>query len=100
MRAALTAAAFLVVVSADVAAAALAPNYERLRELEAVLGSDELAGKIGSRPINGIEATGPSTYRVWTDQCTITVNLVGASSTPAIAGAWRFTIQVGEPQCR
>jgi len=84
---------------ADIASAALAPNYERLRELEAILGDQDLIQKLGIQPIVAIEATGSSIYTVRTEKCTVAVTLAGAANAPAIPGPWQFTIQVGEPQC-
>jgi hypothetical protein len=91
--------AILAFAWADAGMAALAPNYERLRELEAILGSQDLQQKLGAEPIQGIEATGPDNYRVWTARCSITVNLVSTPSNPPIPGPRQFAIQIGDPQC-
>lgn len=82
------------------AAAALAANYERLRELQAVLGSPELDRALGSRVIDSIEAQALHVYRVRAGNCAVVVTLVAAPNAPPIAGPWRFTIQVGDLQCR
>jgi hypothetical protein len=92
-------AVLLALARADIAAAALAPNYERLRELGAILGSDDVMQKLNHEVVNGIEVTGGGGYRVWTARCSVTVKLVGTANVPAIPGPWQFTIQVGEPQC-
>ena len=94
------AAIVFALAAADTASAALAPNYERLRELAAILGDQDLVQKLGIQPIVGIEATGKSDYTVRTEKCTVAVTLVAAPNAPAIPGPWQFTIQVGEPQCR
>jgi hypothetical protein len=83
-----------------VAVAALSPNYERLRELEAILGDQDLIQKLGIQPVVEIEATGNSTYTVRTEKCSVVVTLVSTPSAPAMPGPWQFTIEVGEPQCR
>lgn len=90
--------ALIALTWASVASAALAPNYERLREFAAIFESPQLFEKLGNKVIEGIEAQGNGTYRVWTSNCSVIVMLVGASG-PAMPGPWQFTIQVGEPQC-
>jgi hypothetical protein len=78
----------------------MAPNYERLRELGAILGSDDVMQKLNHEVVAGIEAVGSGGYRVWTARCSVIVNLVGTpDAAPPIPGSWQFTIQVGEPQC-
>lgn len=99
-RGAIACAALVALGWAGVAAAALAPNYERLRELSAILGDDDLMQKLGHEVVDGIEATGDGRYRVWTGRCSIDVELAGTPNAPAIAGPWQFTIRVGEPQCQ
>ncbi len=81
------------------AAAALAPNYERIRELGAILQNQELIRKLGIQPIEGIETTGQNAYRIWTAKCIVVVTLVAAPNAPPILGPWQFTMQVGEPEC-
>jgi len=90
---------FFTVVWAGAVSAALAPNYERLRELEAILENQELIQKLGIQPIVGIEATGDSTYTVRTANCTLVVTLVSTPNAPPILGPWQFTIHVGDPRC-
>ena len=77
----------------------MAPNFERLRELSAILGSSELAAKLGNRIVEGLEAKGGNAYRVWTAGCSVEVTLTDASSGPPIAGGWQFAINVGELHC-
>ena len=88
---------------ASAASAALAPNYERLRELEAILQNQELIEKLGIQPIISIEAGGNATYTVRTANCTVVVTLVSTPNAtpnaPPLLGPWQFTIQVGEQQC-
>jgi hypothetical protein len=93
-------AVLLALAQADIASAALAPNYERLRELGEILGSDDVMQKLNHEVVDGIEATGSGSYRVWSVRCSVVVKLVGEPyEVPAIPGPWRFKIQVGEPQC-
>jgi hypothetical protein len=97
-------AAFLAMIlllgAATAATAALAPNYERLRELEAILQNQELIQKLGIQSITSIEAAGDATYTVRTATCTVVVTLVSTPNAPPLLGPWQFTIQIGEPQCR
>jgi hypothetical protein len=81
------------------ASGALAPNFERQRELTAILDNPALAQKLGNRVIQGIEAQGDNTYRVWTADCSVTVTLIDASANPPMPGGRQFTIQVGDPRC-
>ena len=76
--------ALAAVAWSDISAAALPPKYERLRELEAVLGNDEVIQKLGDEVIEGIEATNGN--RVWTARCAVVVTLVSAPNAPPIAG--------------
>jgi hypothetical protein len=84
---------------ATAASAALAPNYERLRELEAILQNQELIQKLGIEEITSIEATRNTTYTIRTATCTVVVTLVATPNAPPLLGPWQFTIQVGDPQC-
>jgi hypothetical protein len=79
--------------------AALAPNYERQREINAIVSSPQLNQKLANGVIQGIEAQGDSTYRVWSTNCSVIVTLVTVSAAPGVAGPRQFTIQVGDPQC-
>jgi hypothetical protein len=92
-------AAALVCLSAE---ASLAPNYERLRELRAILDSPEMIAKLGNRAVEGIASTGNGpNYRVWTSDCAIEVNLVDAVPSGApMMGPRHFAIRVGELRCR
>jgi len=80
--------------------AALAPEYERIRELGAIIGSPELSQKLSGRVIEGIEAQAGNTYRVWTADCSLAVTLVDAPADPRIAGPWQFAIRVGDLRCK
>ncbi|RTL70529.1 MAG: hypothetical protein EKK41_12510 [Hyphomicrobiales bacterium] len=59
------------------ASAALAPAYERVRQLSAVMGvASEAAGLLYSTgPIDKIEAIDALTYRIWAKRCFVPVTL-------------------------
>jgi hypothetical protein len=83
------------------ASAALAPYYERTREMGEILSSPEVMSKLGTQnPIIGIEVVAPAAYRVRSAQCSVEVTLVSQSTSVPIPGPWQFSIQAGEPQCR
>ncbi len=82
------------------AGAALAPNYERTRELIAILSNPDVAQKLGMEIIQSIAANGNEGYRIRTSNCYLDVTLVSApSSGPPVLGAWQFVVKVGELQC-
>jgi hypothetical protein len=45
--------------------AALAPNYERIREIGEILQNQDLIRKLGLQPIDGIEARSASSSSSW-----------------------------------
>jgi hypothetical protein len=89
----------LALMIAPGAHAALAPNYERIREIGEILQNQDLIRKLGLQPIDGIEVAGENTYRIWTEKCIVIVKLVSTPNAPPVLGPWQFSVQVGDPQC-
>lgn len=97
------AAVLLLLGAAAEARAALPPYWQRLREIQAILDSNDLAQKLHDTPIERIERSGEDLYRVQAGSCTLDIRIVddpAASTQPAAPGPRRFHIEVGEATCR
>jgi hypothetical protein len=97
-----TAALLLLGVAAE-ARAALPPYWQRLREIQAILDSNDLAQKLRDAPIDRIERPGEDLYRIQAGRCTLDIRIVddpAGSTQPAMPGPRRFHIEAGEPACR
>ncbi|MGK9235719.1 hypothetical protein KXS07_28660 [Inquilinus limosus] len=102
MAAAGVAAPFLLIAAAG-AQAALPPYWQRLREIQAILDSNELAQKLRDTPIDRIERPGEDLYRIQAGPCTLDIRIVddpAGSTRPAVPGPRRFHIEAGEATCR
>ena len=83
------------------AAAALAPNYQRMAELRAVLALGEIATFGGTmRSIEQIEYVTHDLYRVTAGNCHIDVRIVSLPTPAGMVGARRFEARAGQPICR
>ncbi|WP_342239184.1 hypothetical protein [Inquilinus sp. OTU3971] len=95
--------ALLLLGAAAEARAALPPYWQRLRELQAILDSNELAEKLRDAPIDRIERPGEDLYRIQAGPCTLEIRIVNdpaGSTQPAMPGPRRFHIETGEAACR
>jgi hypothetical protein len=82
------------------AAAALAPNYQRLAELRAELDHPAVVGAFGTaEPIDRVEYAGPDLYRVSAGRCRLDVRIVGLPMPPGMVGARRFEARPGQRSC-
>jgi hypothetical protein len=98
-RFAIVAAAGLALLSP--AWAALAPNYQRLAELQAVLAAPEVAGAFGGQPIDRVEFVQRDLYRVTAGRCHLDVAIVDRpSSGPPVVGGRQFDVKPGKPVCQ
>ena len=95
-----TAACGLAFVAATPAKAALAPNYQRLAELRAVLDLPAVASAFGSEPIARIDYVATDLYRLSAGRCTLDVRIVGLPMPRNMVGARRFEARAGRPACR
>jgi hypothetical protein len=94
------AAAATLALSALPASAALAPNYQRLAELRAVLGHPGVAAAFGvSEPIDRIEYAGPDLYRVTAGRCHVDVRIVSLPVPNGMVGPRRFEARAGQRVC-
>ncbi len=87
-------------LAAAPARAALAPNYQRLAELNAVLALPAVAGAFGIEPIDRIDYAGPDLYRLSAGRCHLDVRIVGLPMPRGMVGARRFEARAGRRVCR
>ncbi|TWT13720.1 hypothetical protein [Reyranella sp. CPCC 100927] len=89
-------------VSAASSQAALPPYWQRVKELEAIVNSAEVADKLGRAPIDQIERPADDLYRVRGGTCTVEVRIVDDAGRrePGWAGPRRFKLDVGKSTCR
>ena len=79
--------------------AALAPNYQRLAELRAILNDQAVTAAFGDTPIEAVAYLGPDRYRVTAGSCRLDVRIVDLPMPRNMAGARRFEVRVGEKAC-
>lgn len=81
--------------------AAMAPNYQRRAELQAVLAHPDVAAAFGASPIDRIEFVQRDLYRVTAGRCHMDVAIVDRPpSGPPVAGARQFDVKPGKPACQ
>jgi hypothetical protein len=82
------------------AAAALAPNYQRLAELRMVLDNPGVADAFGpGDPIDRIQYVRPDLYRVVAGRCHLDVAIIGLPMPGGMVGARRFEARPGRKSC-
>jgi len=82
------------------AQAALAPNYQRLAELQAVLAHADVIGAFPvSQPIDRIEYREPDLYRVTAGSCRLDVKIVSKPAASGMVGPRQFSVEPGKPVC-
>jgi hypothetical protein len=80
--------------------AALAPNYQRLAELQAVLAHSAVIGAFPvGQPIDKVEYKGPDLYRVTAGSCHLDVRIVSRPNVSGMVGPRQFTVEPGKPSC-
>jgi len=99
MRKARYFAAAALALAAVPASAALAPNYQRIAELRAVLDHPGVIGAFDGTPIDRIEYVRTDLYRVAAGRCRLDVAIVGLPMPRGMAGARRFEVRPGRPVC-
>lgn len=88
-------------LGAAAAQAALPPKYQRLRELQAILGTPAVVEAFpGSEQIEEVRAIGPDLYRVRSQRCTLDVRIVNDPSAPAMPGPRKFLVKPGKIACK
>ena len=94
------AACSLALLAPTPAQAALAPNYQRLAELRAVLDLPAVAEAFGIEPIDKIDYVATDLYRLSAGRCTLDVRIVGLPMPRNMVGARRFEARAGRRTCR
>lgn len=80
-----------------VAVAALAPHYQRARELTAVI--DAAVPLLHFMPIDAVERIDRDLFRVRAGTCTLDVRIVDRPQSATIVGPRRFSVEPGERTC-
>lgn len=82
------------------AAAALAPNYQRLAELNAILAHPGVIEAFTvSQPIDRVELVRPDLYRVTAGPCFLNVVIIDKPATPGMVGARQFAVVPDKVDC-
>jgi hypothetical protein len=97
MRTFSTLAAAVLALAAVPAAAALAPNYQRIAELNAVLEHPGVANAMP--PIDRIEYVRTDLYRVTAGRCRLDVRIVDLPVPRGMVGARHFEARPGRRVC-
>ncbi len=82
------------------AGAALPPYWQRAREIERIVGDQDISQALKSSPIVSIVVTGDDVYEVQSATCRLTVTIVDAPQDETIVGPRQFDLEIGEPQCQ
>ena len=94
------AALSLIALAASPAPAALAPNYQRLAELRAVLQHPGVNSALQDAVVDRVEYVRTDLYRVSAGNCHVDVAIVGLPLPRGVAGARRFEVRPGRRVCR
>jgi len=87
----------MIAISTHVSAA-LAPNYQRAREMAAVI--DAVAAQIPQHPISKIVYQKPDQYRVVAGPCSVNATIVSAPPKTGLVGPRQFEVKLGVPRCK
>lgn len=84
------------------ALAALPPQYQRQKELQAIIADDAVVDAFGFEGIGGVEFVEPDLYRVTGGKCTLEVRIVNVPNShgEGWAGPREFALEVGKPVCK
>ncbi|HEV7309638.1 hypothetical protein [Ensifer sp.] len=84
-------------VAAGQATAALAPNYQRARELTAVINA--VAAAVPKYPIDKVISQGRDRYAVVAGKCTVIARIVALPAKPGLVGPRQFEVALDKPEC-
>jgi hypothetical protein len=79
------------------ALAAMAPNYQRATELNAIV--DFAAPLFSGESIDSIERVGPDHYIVRAGGCVVTLYIVELPADPLLVGSRNFEVKKGQQMC-
>lgn len=88
--------AILLMAGSAAAHAALAPNYQRSRELVAVIQA--VAAALEDHPIDQVLHQGGFVYRVLAGPCSIVATILPKPD-EGLMGAMQFTVELGGASC-
>lgn len=94
------AACGLVLLAAAPGQAALAPNYQRLAELRAVLDLPAVVSTFGIEPVDRIDYVATDLYRLSAGRCSLDVRIIGLPMPRGMVGGRRFEARAGRRVCR
>lgn len=89
----------LLLAGASLAQAALAPNYQRIAELRAILDDPSIDDAFKSEPIDRIEILNTDTYRVTAGGCHVDVAIVDVPDKEQSVGPRQFKIEIVGRSC-
>ncbi len=84
-------------LAAGQATAALAPNFQRARELNAVINAVAVA--VPKHPIDKVISQGRDRYAVVARTCTVIARIVGLPAKPGVVGLREFEVELDKPDC-
>lgn len=84
------------------ALAALPPQYQRQRELQAIIADDGVVDAFGFEGIGAVEFIDTDLYRVTGGECTLEVKIVDVPNShgQGWAGPREFALELGQPVCK
>ncbi|MCY1744024.1 hypothetical protein [Ensifer sp. SL37] len=88
-------ACLVLVLATGQANAALAPNFQRARELNAVINAVAVA--VPKHPIDKVISQGRDRYAVVAGKCTVIARIVGLPAKPGVVGPRQFEVELDKP---
>ncbi len=85
---------------ASPASAALAPEYQRQREIQAVITNPEVREALKGHPISAVTWTGDDRVEVTGGACTVKVSIVGTGKPGDPPGPRKFAVEVTSAGCK
>lgn len=83
---------------ASSAQAALAPNYQRARELSAVI--EAAAAQLPTDPITKVIYLKPDLYQVVAGSCSLKASIVSKPLKGGMVGPRQFDVSLSKPRCK
>ncbi|MGU3576794.1 hypothetical protein ACLBWZ_14770 [Brucellaceae bacterium C25G] len=87
-----------IIISSTQAQAALAPNYQRAKEMTAII--EAVATEIPTHPITKIIYQKPDQYQVVAGSCSVRAKIVTLPTRDKMVGARQFEVQLSKPRCK
>lgn len=87
----------LLIAAATTAEAALPPNYQRAREMTAVI--EAVAEQIAEHPISKIIYQKPDQYQVIAGPCSVRATIVSKQQKQMVVGPRQFEVKLSQRRC-